>query len=158
VLDVILWGRWSAHKGYPSKEDLHIATECAHQMGLSTMLHRSISSASTGERKKAHLARSLASQCPILCWDEPCGPLDIAACLALMRHLKSAANQGKTMIVTMHDLALAMDHADTITVLDHGMVAANGRPQDLQVRSAIEKTYGIHLKKESLLGCATLPV
>jgi iron complex transport system ATP-binding protein len=157
VLDVILWGRWSIHKGYPSKEDIKIATECARQMGLSAILHRSIASVSTGERKKSHLARSLASQCPRLSWDEPCGPLDLSGSLALMQLMKALASRGQTIIQTMHDIALALDFADTLTVLSQGSVKAHGTPHDPNVRKAIEETYGIQLKNLSSFSCATLP-
>jgi iron complex transport system ATP-binding protein len=158
VLDVILWGRWLIHKGSPTAEDIRIAKECADKMGLSKLLTRSISSVSTGERKKTHLARSLASQCAIVSWDEPCGPLDLAASLALMGLLKALAHNGQTIIITMHDIALALDYADTMTVLYQGQIKAHGQPDADHVRKALESSYGIQIKGGPKFFCAELPV
>ncbi len=156
VMDVIVWGRWVKHGGQPSVGDLQIARECGSQLGIAHLLDRSIASISTGERKKTHLARSLASQCSIFSWDEPCGPLDIAASLNLMTLIRAVTRQGHTVIVTLHDIALALDFADSITLLNKGQMQAHGNPGDRHIRHSIEEVYGIKLKESTSLTCATL--
>ena len=62
--------------------------------------------------------------------DEPLAALDLAHQLALLAHLREAAGRGAGVVLVLHDLALAMNHADRVLVLDRGALAADGPPAE----------------------------
>ena len=83
---------------------------------------------SGGEQARVHLARLLASPAPVLLLDEPCAALDIAHQLSLMAALQAEAAAGRTLLVVLHDLALAARFCPRILVLQAGSLVADGRP------------------------------
>ena len=152
VMDTILWGRWPMHQGYPRPSDYAAAREAAKSLGLGAMISRSMTTLSLGERKKAHLARSLASESPYLIWDEPMAPLDIRATLEILVTLKNMAKNGTTSLISLHDITLAPRFADTITILSDKKVTWHGLPGDTDCLSTVANTFGVHLthdEKES---------
>ena len=65
--------------------------------------------------------------------------IDIAHQLALLRHLRRAAQGGAGVVLVLHDLAHAMNHADRVVVLDRGVVAADGACEDALDQQVIER-------------------
>src|SRR5690606_30920127 len=96
---------------------------------LAALADRPVSTLSGGERARALLARVLAGEPRWILADEPLAALDLAHQLALLAHLRTAAERGAGVVLVLHDLALAMNHADRVVVLDRGRVAAGGPPE-----------------------------
>lgn len=112
-------------------------------LDLDALADRPVSRLSGGERARALLARVLAGEPQWILADEPLAALDLAHQLGLLRHLRRAAGEGTGVVLVLHDLALAMNHADRVLVLDRGTVVADG-PPDLALASAvIEQVWGI---------------
>ena len=89
---------------------------------------RPMSQLSGGEQARALLARVLAGEPRWLLADEPLANLDLAHQLALLRQFRTLAGQGAGVVLVLHDLAQAMNHADRVVVLDGGVIAADGSP------------------------------
>jgi len=89
---------------------------------------RPISSLSGGERARALLARVFAGEPRWILVDEPLAALDIAHQLAMIDTLRKAARAGAGVVLVVHDLAVAMNNADRVVVLDKGEIAADGPP------------------------------
>jgi iron complex transport system ATP-binding protein len=143
VRDIVLWGRWAKHKGQPTIADHEATALSASMMGIDKMLDRPFNELSTGERKKALIAQSLASQSRCYVWDEPLAPLDLKATSDVLRIAKDLAFQGSTLLVSFHDISLALRHADTVTVIDNGRIAWTGKSQDPGIAKHIETTFGV---------------
>jgi len=109
-------------------ENLRAVEQALATMQLQQLADRPLSALSGGERARALLARVLATQPQWILADEPLAALDLAHQQSLAAQLRILARQGKGVVIVVHDLALAMNHADHVIVLDKGRVAAAGNP------------------------------
>src|SRR5690606_8401066 len=95
---------------------------------LAALADRPLSTLSGGERARALLARVLAGEPGWILADEPLAALDLAHQLSLLAHLRGAAESGTGVVLVLHDLALAMNHAGRVLVLGAGRLVATDRP------------------------------
>lgn len=112
-------------------------------LDLIALAERPVSRLSGGEKARALLARVLAGEPRWILADEPLAALDLAHQLALLAHLRRAAEAGVGVVLVLHDLALAMNHADRVIVLDRGMKAADGTPEEALSAEVIAQVWGL---------------
>lgn len=101
---------------------------------------------STGQKRRLVIAISLVGDPDIIFLDEPTAALDVEGKEALhnlMRHLKE---QGKTIVLTSHDMSEVEDLCDRIAVLNNGQIIFCGR-QD-QLKDKIGRKYLINIKTD----------
>jgi iron complex transport system ATP-binding protein len=110
---------------------------------LGDLRHRPASRLSGGERARVLLARVLAGTPRWILADEPLAALDLAHQLALIAHLKACAAGGQGVVVVLHDLAIAMNHADRVLVLDRGKLVADGAPADALDPALMLQVWGV---------------
>ena len=104
---------------------------------------RAITSLSGGEQARVFLARLLATQADILLLDEPVKMLDPAHQLKTMDLLARLAEAGRTVVVVMHDLNLALRYCDSVVLMRNGMVDAQGAPQDVFTQDRLQRIFGL---------------
>lgn len=112
-------------------------------LDIGHLADRRAQSLSGGETARVLLARVLAGEPRWILADEPLAALDIAHQLALLRHLRAAASSGTGVVLVLHDLTHAMNHADRVIVLDDGTKAADGKPRDALSPELIERVWGV---------------
>jgi iron complex transport system ATP-binding protein len=112
-------------------------------LDLEHLADRPISRLSGGERARALLARVLAGEPRWILADEPLAALDLAHQRALLAHLRRAATTGAGVLLVLHDLALAMNHADRVIVLRGGAKAADGVPEEALSSEVIERVWSV---------------
>ena len=112
-------------------------------LDITHLADRRAQSLSGGETARVLLARVLAGEPEWILADEPLAALDLAHQLTLLRHLRRAAQAGAGVLLVLHDLALAMNHADHVVVLDQGRVAASGECKDALDHQVIERVWKV---------------
>lgn len=110
---------------------------------LEALPRRAVSTLSGGERARALLARLLAGEPDWLLIDEPLASLDIGQQLGVLHLLRAAADRGAGVVMVVHDLNHAMNHADHVVLLDKGQLIAAGTPADVLTPYALKQVYGV---------------
>ncbi|MBL4689329.1 MAG: ABC transporter ATP-binding protein [Nannocystaceae bacterium] len=88
------------------------------RVDASALSHRRVSTLSGGERQRVMIARMLATGAGLLLMDEPTAALDVGQVLALHALLHDLAEQGRGIVIAMHDLNAARALADEAICLD----------------------------------------
>ncbi|WP_336977941.1 ABC transporter ATP-binding protein [Altererythrobacter fulvus] len=126
--------------GDEGQEAIEAALVACDLEGLAT---RPVSTLSGGEKARALLARVLAGQPRWILADEPLAALDLAHQLGLLATLRQAADAGAGVVLVLHDLALAMNHADRVLLLDKGELVADALPEDALSDVSIARVWGM---------------
>ncbi|HRQ39009.1 MAG TPA: ABC transporter ATP-binding protein [Chloroflexota bacterium] len=97
---------------------------------------------SDGERQKVMIARALAQEPQIMLLDEPTAFLDLPRRVEIMGILRRLAHeQNRAVLLSTHDLDLALRMADTIWLMPEGGVLQVGAPEDLVLSGAFERAF-----------------
>jgi iron complex transport system ATP-binding protein len=131
VEDVVAAGR-TPHQGWLKRwtaRDEELVQWAIRTCGLEDIQHRPAGSLSGGQRQRAWIAMALVQDTPVLLLDEPTTYLDIAAQTDLLDLIwKLNREQGKTIVMVIHDINLAARYADHIIAMRDGKVVAQGTP------------------------------
>ena len=149
VGQLVLHGRF-AHLNYPrvySEKDKQIATLAMRQSGVDHLAGKMMGTLSGGMRQNAYIAMTLAQDTDYILADEPTTYLDVYNQLQLMKTLKKLANDGKGIIVVMHDIALAMQYSDKIVVMKDGKFTESGTPENIFNSGIVNDAFGVELKR-----------
>ena len=145
VRSVVALGRTPFESVLGGRDPDAVATieDAMQTAGVAGFAHREFTSLSGGERQRVMLARVLAQQPRILLLDEPTNHLDVSAQLEVLELLGDLARAGTTVVAALHDLTLAAAHADTVVVLSHGRVVANGPTAKTLTPKLVRDVYGV---------------
>lgn len=138
VRSLVALGRLPHRDGRSEPVDAALAA-----LDLDALADRPVSRLSGGEKARALLARVLAGEPHWVLADEPLAALDLAHQLILLGHLRLAADSGTGVVLVLHDLALAMNHADRVLVLDRGALAADGPAEAALCSEVIAGVWGV---------------
>nr|WP_295112133.1 ABC transporter ATP-binding protein [uncultured Caulobacter sp.] len=117
---------------------------------LEAFADRAVTRMSGGERARALIARALAGETDWLLADEPLTGLDPGHALdALSLFRRLAHDQGKGVILTLHDLNLAARFADRVLVLDEGQLVADAAPEIALTPELLSKVYGVVVRRHA---------
>ena len=149
VEQMVLHGRFP-YLSYPRRytgRDREIAYSAMERVGILDFARKPLCMLSGGMRQNAYIAMALAQDTDYILLDEPTTYLDIAHQLELMRLLKQLSDNGKGIVTVMHDLPLAFDFSDTLTVMNNGEIIAYGTPSELCNLPIIEDIFGVKIKQ-----------
>ena len=149
VEQMVLHGRFP-YLSYPrrySSHDREVAIKAMETVGVAEFAHKPLYSLSDGMRQNAYIAMALAQDTDYILLDEPTTYLDIAHQLELMRILRKLADSGKGIVTVMHDLPLAFDFSDKLTVMSNGKIIACGTPSEICESHIVEDIFGVKIKQ-----------
>ncbi|OIJ36733.1 hypothetical protein BK826_02385 [Rothia kristinae] len=127
-----------------SARDDDVVRDALEATGLLDLAQRPIAALSGGQRQRVWIAMALAQDTPTLLLDEPTTYLDLAFSidvLSLVRRLRQ--ERGKTVVMVLHDLNLAIRHSDHLVALAGGAVAAQGAPEQIITPELLEEVFGL---------------
>ena len=144
VYELVSLGRhpYTGFFGQLKKQDRDIIEQSLEAAGIAHKARNYVSELSDGERQKAMIAKALAQQCPIILLDEPTAFLDVTSRIETMVLLhKLAVKQQKAILLSTHDLDLAIQMGDCLWLQEKGRPMACGTPEDLIMSGAFESFF-----------------
>ena len=146
VSELIMMGRFPYKKRFEreNQEDLEIVNNAMEKTNVKYLKDRLITEISGGETQRVTIARALAQETEIILLDEPTSFLDInhqIEVLNLLRDLNK--NEGKTILLVIHDINLAARYSDRIMILKDGQVMDIGSPEEVISKENILKAYNL---------------
>ena len=110
-------------------------------VGLTDLAHRTAHTLSYGDQRRLEIARALATEPKLLALDEPAAGMNATEKIELLALIERIRQQGKTVLLIEHDVKLVMGLCDHVTVLDQGMLIAQGTPSEVQGDSMVIEAY-----------------
>lgn len=137
-------GRGPHRSGFAlSPGDHAIVAAAMQRMDVTSFAKRPATALSGGEKARVLIARALAQDTPVLLADEPAAGLDPAHQITLMRVFSALAAEGRSIIVSMHDLGLAARWCSRLVLMDRGQIVVEGSPDRVLTAEWLRTVYGI---------------
>lgn len=149
VFDIVSMGR-NPHLGRFEglrQKDREIIERALRQTNIYELKDRNINELSGGEGQLAIIARAIATEAPLILLDEPTSELDIRHTLEIIDILRDFREQGKTILVSIHDLNLARRFCDTITIMWRGKVFYSGTPEEAFAEENIRTVFDVNVRE-----------
>ena len=155
VRELVSLGRspYTGFWGLCTDADRLLVDQAIQMVGIGDLSTRMVHTLSDGERQKVMIAKALAQETPVIYLDEPTAFLDFPSkveVMQLLRHL--AVSMQKTILMSTHDLELALQVADTIWLMDSSTLHV-GTPRELADRGVLSlfvERDGIAFDRKSL--------
>ncbi|MBQ3243717.1 MAG: ABC transporter ATP-binding protein [Bacteroidaceae bacterium] len=140
VVELVSLGRtpYTNFWGTLGNDDKEIVKQAMEMMGILPFAERNISMLSDGERQKCLISKAIAQQTSTILLDEPTAYLDFQSKVHLMQMLRRLAKEeDKAVLVSTHDLELALRIADRIWLVADGKVVA-GTVEELSADGTLQ--------------------
>jgi ABC-type polar amino acid transport system ATPase subunit len=115
-------------KGLKRRDADELAFALLRKVGLEEKAHVLPYNLSGGQKQRVAIARALAMQPKVMLFDEPTSALDPEMVGEVLEVMRQLAEEGMTMAVVSHEMRFAREVADTIVVLDGGVIIEQGAP------------------------------
>jgi phosphonate transport system ATP-binding protein len=119
---------------WPRRDELSSVADTLSQVGLAEKLREPAGALSGGQQQRVSVARALYNGRPILLGDEPVSALDGVQGSDVLRLLRS---RFETLVLALHDVGLALAHADRIVVLEAGRKIIDEPAKSLTARDLL---------------------
>ncbi len=150
VRELVGFGRFPHGRGRLTPDDYAIIDQSLQQFDLTDLSDRFIETLSGGQRQRALVAMAFAQGTDYLLLDEPLNNLDMYFARELMRSLRRIADEnGKTIVIVLHDINQAGAHADRIVAMKAGRIVADGTPSDLLTPNTLQAIFGFEMRVET---------
>lgn len=146
VEEIILMGRYP-HMGWfvrHSNDDLRRVQEAMELTRTTGLSGRTAGTLSDGQCQMVMIARAIAQDTPVILLDEPTSHLDLNNRVEIMNLLRQLCHDhGRSVLVSTHELDLALQSADRIWLADPAGVVHCGIPEDLVLDGRIDLVFGL---------------
>ncbi|WP_189012580.1 ABC transporter ATP-binding protein [Paenibacillus marchantiophytorum] len=146
VSELVGYGRFPHQRamGSLSKEDNQVIHWAIEVTGLMQFADRPVDQLSGGQRQRAWIAMALAQQTDLLFLDEPTTFLDMAHQLEVLKLLeKLNREQGRTIIMVVHDLNHATRYAQHVVAIQAGKVMCEGSPAEVVTSETLRTIFNV---------------
>lgn len=143
VFDLVAYGRFPYTNwiGSLTEADREVINMAVRLVGIEKLSDRPVLQISDGERQRAMIARSLAQDTPVIILDEPTAYLDVSNKYEIFHLLQTMASErNKTIILSTHDLNIALREADKLWMITEGF-NYQGAPEDAALKGWLDQLF-----------------
>jgi manganese/iron transport system ATP-binding protein len=146
VWDVVMMGRVKKTGWFNrfSAASRHIAEQALERVGMLDFRDRPIGALSGGQQQRVFLARALAQEADIFCFDEPFVGVDQKTETVIFGIFRELADAGNIVLVVNHDLGESIANFDQLILLNKELIATGPRDRVL-TRDHMTRAYGGHV-------------
>ena len=144
---MVLHGRFP-YLSYPRRyrrEDREMVRRALEWVGAAELADRPLTELSGGQRQKVYLAMALAQDTSTILMDEPTTYLDVSCQLEVMALARRLAEEGRAVVMVLHDLTLALRCAHRAALLSGGKICQVGTPEELYGGEVLKRVMGVRL-------------
>lgn len=148
VQQVVTMGRY-VHLGWfrkPGSEDKIAVEKAMETMEISHIAKKQVGELSGGQQQRVMLARTLAHDADLLLLDEPLNHVDIATQELIFHALEDICLEGKSVLVSTHDLGILTEHFNRVLFLDNTIIG-DGPVHEVLTPQNIARAYGFEYHK-----------
>jgi iron complex transport system ATP-binding protein len=146
VGDLVARGRHphqSWFRQWSREDELHVR-EALAWTGMDEHADRPVDQLSGGQRQRVWISMALAQGTDVLLLDEPTTYLDLAHAVEVLDLIDRLHDeQGRTVVMVLHDLNLAARYADLLVVMKDGKIAASGTPREILTAELLDDVFGL---------------
>ncbi|MGW4631930.1 ABC transporter ATP-binding protein [Nocardia sp. NPDC004415] len=146
VADLVARGRHphqSWLRQWSADDETEVAAALA-QTGIADLAERTLDELSGGQRQRAWISMALAQGTDILLLDEPTTYLDLAHSLEVLDLVDRLHDElGRTVVMVLHDLNLAIRYSDELVVMAAGRIVARGKPAEIITAELLAEVFGL---------------
>ncbi|GGH82369.1 iron complex transport system ATP-binding protein [Pullulanibacillus pueri] len=146
VGELVSYGRFPYQKGFGrlTKKDHDVINWALEKTGIEDLKYHSVDALSGGQRQRVWIAMALAQETEIIFLDEPTTYLDMAHQLEVLELLESLnKEQGRTIVMVLHDLNHAARFADYIIALKAGQIVKAGTNEEVIDHEVLKEVFQI---------------
>jgi ABC-type Mn2+/Zn2+ transport system ATPase subunit len=146
AFDVAMMGRVPSMRPFcrPTARDRELVWEALKTAGMERLADTPIGGLSGGQQQRVFLARALAQEAQVLLLDEPVSGVDAPSQHEIFDLLHRLQGEGKTVVVTTHDLSCVAERFDLALLLNRRVVSL-GKPEEVFSPELLNEAYQSHL-------------
>ena len=142
VEELVAFGRFPYSRGALTGEDHRVIDDALSFLALQPLRRAYLDELSGGQRQMAFLAMTIAQQTACLLLDEPLNNLDLKHAVHIMRALRRLCDeQGRTVILVVHDINFAAHYSDHILAMKGGAVHCAGSVHEVVNETRLGELY-----------------
>ncbi|RJQ75516.1 ABC transporter ATP-binding protein [Pseudonocardiaceae bacterium YIM PH 21723] len=148
VADLVARGR-HPHQSWLrqwSSDDDQTVAEALTMTGVADLADRPVDALSGGQRQRVWISMTLAQGTDLLLLDEPTTYLDLAHALDVLDLVDDLQEAGRTVVMVLHDLNLAVRYSDQLIVMTQGRILAQGHPRDVISAELLHEAFGLNAR------------
>jgi putative lysine transport system ATP-binding protein len=139
ILDNCMVGQLKVLKR-PKDEAKEVALKYLKTVGMDQYINAKPRQLSGGQKQRVAIARALSMEPDVMLFDEPTSALDPEMVGEVLKVMKELAGMGLTMLIVTHEMGFAKDVADRVVFMDQGVIAEEGKPEDIFNNPKHERT------------------
>jgi len=146
VSDLVARGRHPHQAWYRqwSSDDRDEVMTALRMTKVDDLADRTVDSLSGGQRQRVWISLVLAQQTDILFLDEPTTYLDLSHSIEVLELVHRLSREyGRTIVMVLHDLNLALRYSDNLVVMRDGSLKAVGKPQDVISPELLKQVFDL---------------
>lgn len=155
VGELVMLGRFAHRRRFagPSDADRAVCQRALAATGTEALRDRPIGQLSGGQMQRAWIAMTLAQDAPRIFLDEPTNHLDVAHAFEVLELISRLNRQeGRSFVLVLHDLNMAMRYADHVVLFCDGRIAAHGPTRQVLTEERVQQVFAIRCRIVQLAG------